>query len=428
MIRRVLRNFLFVVIISSFGLSAFASNDIDSLTQLLDKVSEKQKSSLLNQLSLEYLNVSPQTSLNFAYRSLLLAQKFNNYPDLANALKTLASINYQYGSIDTAVHYTQMALKIFEQLNDSEGISKVLNNLGIFYNGLGNFEKAITYHLESLRIKQNMKDSAGIAYSSNNIGALYYQLAEYQTALKYFEKALRISQSIGDKESEQSSLSNIGLIYYNLKLYDKAIEVFLKSNRINNLLNNIQNVSNNLALIANIYFEKGMLDDALEYYMRSENLNESYDIKEPQTLFSIAVLFDSLKEYENSLKYYRRACKMAELANEHDILLKASKGISEVFSETGNWQKAYKSLKRYTDLDDSLSNDETNISNEDKVKLQIPQATSPQASINNEDTIEPAAPIIDEGLSISPFNNVLIGIAVLLFIALVILAIKCFNK
>ena len=406
----------------------FAGNDIDSLMQLLDKSSDNQKSTLLNQLSLEYLNVSPETSIDYAYRSLVLAQKHDNYPDMAGALKTIASFNYRYGSIDSAIYYNRLALEIYQKLGDSTGISKVLNNLGIFYNELGDYENAIAYHLKSLQIKQNLKDSSGIAYSSNNIGALYYQLDKYETALEYFKKALRISQSINDKNSEQSALSNIGLIYFNLRLYDKAIEAFRQSNEINNLLNNIRNMSNNLVLIANVYFEKGMLNDALEYYLRSQNLNESYGIKEPETLFTIAALFDSLKEYENSIRYYSRAMDIAQLTNEKDILLKAGKSISIDYSLLGNWQQAYESLLIYQQLKDSLQEYKTNYQKRDTINsFSQKYAENIDTSGVNDDSISSSLPVQNNDFLIID-NKIILGIAALLFLALVILVIYCRKR
>ncbi len=419
--------FILVLFIGSIqSISVFASNDIDSLKQQLENVSDNRKSALLNRLSLEYLNVSPQRSIDYAYQSLLFAQRFKNYNDLADAMKTIASINYQIGMLDSAIYYNKLALELYENIEDSTGISKVLNNFGIFYNALGNYEKAITYHLQSLNIKQNLQDSSGIAYSCNNIGVLYYQLGKYQTALNYFEKALSISQSINDKNNEQSSLSNIGLIYFNLKLYDKAIEVLLKSNEINNLLNKIQNVSNNLVLIGNIYSEKKMYEEALEYYLRSQNLNESYGINEPETLYFIAVLFDSLKEYGNSLKYYSRAYKMAGITNDKDILLKSGKSISRSFSAMGKWQDAYESLLLYIKLEDSLSNDKTKYPIEDSaIYRQTSQIDTSVVKENPNDTIVKLEPSASNDSSNTLVNKILFGSTALLLIALLVLIIRC---
>ena len=404
---------------------SYSGNNIDSLKQLLNQITDKDKPTILNKLSVEYMNVSPETSVEYAYQAIVSAKKHNDYSNMASALKTIGSINYRYGLIDSAIYYNNLSLNLYLTLKDSAGISKVLNNLGIFYNETGNYSKALSYHIQSLKIKQAINDSTGIAFSCNNIGAIYYQQNQHESALTYFGKALNISQSINDKNSEQSALSNIGLIYLNQSHYDKAIVAFKQSYKLNTLLNNIYNLSDNLVQLGNVYRAKNEFNSALDYYFRSLNLNESYGITEPQLLLSIAISYDSLAEYTNSIKYYKRTITIAKTSNNTDILQQAYKNISKAYSISTNGEDAYANLLLLNKLNDSLSKNKTGQLQE---KTFIPPTSSPIDSSIIEDSKHNIPTQINNSYYLSYKNIIIFSLLIFILLAMLILISKCKKR
>ncbi len=200
---------------------------------------------------------------------------------------------------------------------------------------------------------------------------------------------------------------------------------FKQSYKLNTLLNNIYNLSDNLVQLGNVYRAKNEFNSALDYYFRSLNLNESYGINEPQLLLSIAISYDSLAEYTNSIKYYKRTITIAKTSNNTDILQQAYKNISKAYSISTKWEDAYANLLLLNQLSDSLSKNKTEQLQE---KTFIPPTSSPIDSSILEDSKHNIPTQINNSDYLSYKNIIVFSLLIFILLVVLILISKCKKR
>ena len=156
-----------------FGQRA-ACNDVDSLKRLLaTTVHDTTRVNLLNELSKQYFNDKPDTSIIIAASSRKLAEQINFRTGLALAIKNMGIGYYLQGKYKDAVIHWQQALEVYKQNGDEKGVANMLSNQGAVYFAQGDDVKAFELYLESLKISEKIGDTLRILTSLNNIGGDY---------------------------------------------------------------------------------------------------------------------------------------------------------------------------------------------------------------------------------------------------------------
>ncbi|MFH1322030.1 MAG: tetratricopeptide repeat protein [Bacteroidota bacterium] len=149
-------------------------------------------------------------------------------------------------------------------------------------------------------------------------------------ALNYAEQALKLSKKLSSlpdqalaksgKKGIAISFNNIGIIHKNWGNYEKAIEYYLKALKIQEDLGNKDGIAGILNNIGNIYIIWKNYTKALEFYSKSLQIVQAYNLRE-------TIMYD----YEV---------------------------FSKTYSAMGNYQKAYEYYKLYSQMKDSLFNEE----------------------------------------------------------------------
>ncbi|MCK4662580.1 MAG: tetratricopeptide repeat protein [Bacteroidales bacterium] len=339
----------------------FSQTKIDSLENKLKISKNKEKPEILNKLARNYMNISLDTSMEYANTALELAKKSGNKEQEANALKYIGVAFYYKSNYDIALEYYKEALKKFKELNDEKEIAKTYNNIGNVYINWCNYEKAIEYYNNSLEISQKIEDKQGIAFSLNNIGIVYKKWGNYEKAIKYYNNSLEIKQKIGDKKGIAQSLNNIGIIFKKQRNYEKAIEYYNNSLKIRQEIGNKQGIAQSLNNIGIVYEKWSNYEKAIEYYNNSLEITQKIGDKKgiASTLNNIGLIYKKLGDYEKAIKNFNKSLKISQSLNLKEIIYKNYLGLSEVSTATGNHQKALEYYKQYTTVKDSVFNKES---------------------------------------------------------------------
>ncbi|MBI4929603.1 MAG: tetratricopeptide repeat protein, partial [Bacteroidetes bacterium] len=350
------RHFLFLIIIS---ISCFArQSKVDSLLILLQKEKEDTaKINCLNDLSRELLNK---------------------------------------GDYDPAMKYANDALTICDRLlsiNRPEYSGSILNlkrataynNIGIIYKNQSNFDKALENYFTALKIREEVGDKQGIAYSYNNIGIIFYEQNNYAKALENYFASLKIREEIGDKKGIAASYNNIGNIYaeqaslassdsatYQEQLYGKALKNYFASLKIKEEIGDKNGMAYSYNNIGSIYYEQAELErnsekkeqlhaKALENYFTSMRIREAIGDKNgiAACYINIGTFYTSLKQFSNANEYLNKGLCLSREIGSKNYIKESYRGLSDLYSAQGNWKEAYQNHKLFSEVKDSILNEES---------------------------------------------------------------------
>lgn len=357
-----------------------------------------------------------RTSIDYYQQSFNIYQKSDNKVETAKVYNNFGAAYSAMEQYDMALYFYNKALDIRQALGQKDDVSKLLYNIGLLYSKWGNYEKALEFNLRSLNIRKGQKDTNEIAKSYNNIGYLYYKWGKYDKSLENYLDGLRYYESMNSSDDVARTLNIIGQVYYDWGNYTKAIEQYKRALEIVSRAKDSVKIARTNTNIGNIYYDSGNYDKALEFYNKSLDITEnaleryvqsSQKSREKQTkkgiatlmnniglvykkkgnytkalnyckkalqikeelghneflffpLTSIGQIYSEMGDYANALVYARQSLELAKDFNNIKLIRDAHYTLYEINKAAGNYSAALDNHLQFTDLKDSLLNEETN--------------------------------------------------------------------
>lgn len=345
--------------ISVFGVSKIQAENIDSLLNILDQVTDTSKINLLNNLSEAYYFINTDSSLFYARQALNLSENMEYGEGIVESNHNIGTIYMEQSMYMDSEEYFNKSLEASIQIDDSLGIANNLNSLGELARYRGNYPEAISKYLESLKIRQMVGNKQGIAYSYNNLALIHYYQSNYKEAIQYHEQSLKIKKELGDEFGMAVTLYNMGTIYIQLKDYSQAMEIFLELMDVFAKLDNKKGIAHVSMSMGYIHSEQGLFDEALEYYFKAEKIYKELGYQQDIAMCyeNMGHIYSGQKKHDKALKYLQSgldiAINIASLERQRDIY----HGLSNTYVEIGDYRKAYEYHQLYSEISDSLLNE-----------------------------------------------------------------------
>ena len=151
-----------------------------------------------------------------------------------------------------------------------------------------------------------------------NLGSVCLELSEFDKAIYYYRKAEKYSQTHTNNSDINVVYENLGVCYLHLKQFDKSEKFFFKFKEIKEKEKDTINIFLVYTNIANLYYE----------------------------------------QYKDKLaiSYFEKAYVLSKKINRFDLKYKASKNMSVVEENKGNFKKALIYRKEFDQWKDSLNN------------------------------------------------------------------------
>ena len=253
----------------------------DALAILDEKDDVLQRSVVLSNIGLSYLNIQDFDKADLAYtRAYTLSKEKNDYFGLW-------SITYNRGGIASKKDKLDVAREFFEEAL-------------------------------SLAAMVNRYDAE--AYTSNSFGHLALRDGKNKEAKKYFEKAIEISKYIGLKTVWCASLNGLGKTYLTMKKPKEAIKPLLESLKMSSESGMASLECECLQTLAQSYEKAGKLKEAIEYFNQFIALNATVHSQERQRAI---VEVQARVEIEKADRERERMEQIAKDATDRAELLKA---------------------------------------------------------------------------------------------------------
>ncbi|MFK5856294.1 MAG: tetratricopeptide repeat protein [Bacteroidota bacterium] len=303
-------------------LNMFADDNIDSLFIHIETLSEKKQADTLKKIIVKNIFRDPKTT--FVY-----VNKFKTLPEVGRDSMLLCLSNYW---------------------------------MGMIYEIFGDYQKAIDYDFKSLEIAEKINNRKLIAITLNNIGLVYsYQDVYHEKALEYFRKYLKISKLTNNNNDVMGAYLNIGMLYQRMREHDSSGYYYELAYELATTLDDKRNKALAFSVLGTNEKEKGNDKLFFDYSRKALQIfkDEGYLIDLAALYYDMSIWFKENNQTDSALLY---SINMLDIATEYDLTTyeqKALLNISEVYSNNGDYQKAYENLNNYLMLKDSTDYHET---------------------------------------------------------------------
>ncbi len=220
--------------------------------------------------------------------------------------------------------------------------------------------EALEYYYKSLKIKEKLKLTDNISASYHNIGGIYLDQGEFDKAFDNFSKCLKYELKLKNQVGIASSYHSFGNYYFKMKDFDKALAYYSQSLTINKKIKNETGIAEALIGIGSVYQSKKDITKAMESYENSLKIfSKTGDrLKYVIVLNKIALLNYQQGKISNAFDFSIKSVKIARELGYPEYIKISSKILYNTYKDRNEHQKALEMFELYTQMNDSLDNEE----------------------------------------------------------------------
>ncbi len=366
---------------------------IDSLKNEIQYAkTDKNKIKLIIETAEHFLNISADSSLIYANKGIILAEKIDADILIAKFHTIIAKAYGKKRLWEDAKTNIENAKAIFEKLNDAEGIGQYYLVMGNYNYSQKNYDLATTFYAKAidifknerkpdleievlisqggLLIRQSKNDSAitilkkavDLSKKFNNIhffivanmelANLYSNISEYELSNNHNFQVLEKAQEINDLDRIARITNNIGINYDIQSKYEEALFYYRESLEISEKLNNKRSVALKLGNIGAVYMSLGDYNKALDNFKNAALILESTNYKDIlQNIYgNTGILYDKMGKPKSALEYYFKTIKIAEEIDDKNSLAMGYGNIGNTYNGMGEYKSALEYLYKAVDL------------------------------------------------------------------------------
>ncbi|MEM5566742.1 tetratricopeptide repeat protein [Psychroserpens sp. AS72] len=354
--------FVFIILISNV-LFAFQDNASikfqDSIRVEVVKLSDSLRAQKFYNASFYALQRLNDLELTRVYADSAL-----HYAKVSGFKDSEAKSHFQFGLLERIEGNYEKALDHLDRniayfKNDSTLIAYSLFQVGVIHRRLGDYENSLKTYTTILNIFQNKKDSLAIASTLNSIGNIYGEMEKPDEAIANFSGALTIFETKKALRDIGNAHKNIGKMYILKKDTLAGISHLDKALAVAKTSNEDYQIALVLSTLGNVYLNSE-LDLAYNYLNEAKQLFEAKNYQRELIPIQrdLGKYYQKKSDYNGAIKAFQTSLELAQEFKESPYLKDAYLGLSETYSLTGNYKKAYNFHEKYTIIKDSLFNSE----------------------------------------------------------------------
>ncbi|MEW6469205.1 MAG: tetratricopeptide repeat protein [Bacteroidota bacterium] len=298
-----------------------AGPKIDSLLELLPRTSDSERVSVLIQISHYYQSRETEKSLDYCKQAIALAEKLGNKQLIADAY-------YRLGNV---------------------------------YNGNGNYTRAFEALMKSYALFDEVKYYKGMANSANSIGNIYLARKDTANMFRYYRMALASAEKSGSEGTTGAILVGLGNAYSaqgkyaeSIEYFQRAAGIFKKAGKEMEYVVCMVNTGSALLSGGDALKAEDIFQSVLPL---AEKVGNKYVMA--LTYAQCGLAKDALGRPSDALLFHYKALQAAREINARDNVSEISRYLSDSYFAMGRADSAYKYLKLFADLRDSIFNEET---------------------------------------------------------------------
>src|SRR5258706_5629137 len=260
-------------------------------------------------IALNFMRESqPDSARAYLQQALVISTRLENSSFKAGIFVNLGNLFLDETNYSEALNQFIKAAKNFEgQAHDAAGLGKTFANIGNIECILGHYDKAFDYTQRSLRLSEENGNEISIAYCHKLLGRIFRKQNDYEKALVEYRLAIKIYQQRGDQRNESETYQGIGNIYYDLRQYKNSIAEYEKSLRIAHRISNSSLMAYAFSGMGFAWYELKKFNAAIVYFdssmMKAREIKNRYLIMDGYQL--ITNIHEEQGHYQKALKFHR---------------------------------------------------------------------------------------------------------------------------
>lgn len=351
--------FLLVVLFLIVNLVVSSQSKVDSLLQLCNKATEKEKTSLLLELSFNTRNDTFKSN-SYTRQAEKNAKKQHQLPELAKANYYLGETSYYSRDYSRAIPQYEKAIKLFESLKDSFNLTNCYNSIGLCYHLMYQGDKAIMQFIKALRTCENNKEFTAEIIS--NIAMAHAKMNNHREAISNYKKALNLNTLIKDSASMAVNYNGLGDTYSNMNKPDSAIANFWKAYE---LFGKLKKTGYQTIALTNITTLYPNYPDSLDKAIVSLNQASAkfkalgWDQFEPEIRQGMGLVYSKKGRYKDALNAFQESLKLTDKFKKGFALKRSNyREMAETYKRMGDYKTALKYHELFVLYNDSMAQKE----------------------------------------------------------------------
>ena len=187
----------------------------------------------------------------------LKEESFGDKSVLYKVYRNLAFVYSQVGDYPASLNFAYKSLQLAEEMADLKSIEKSYSYIANVYSLNNDFDKALEYYLKSIEIGvKDIENNLTLSGNYNNVAYVYREFEDYNTAMKYHNKALQIYIEKGLKNRIAGCYNNMGDVSELLQDNEKALSFYNKALKICIELEEKENEIRSYMGLSSIFFKQ----------------------------------------------------------------------------------------------------------------------------------------------------------------------------
>jgi signal transduction histidine kinase len=295
-----------------------------------------------------------------AQKAYTLSQEAEYKYGMAGALIRIGSILYTNGKLDSSITIIKESYTLYAQMKMAQGAASACLLLGYIYLDKGMKDSAFSALYQALRWNQKANDPIGLAQIYIHLGNLYLDYGNSTLALENFLLAKSISEKNHQSDNLISAWDGLGRYYLASKKYKLGLHYFLKVDSACRKLNDIYTVAQNLTNIGVCYESIGNYIKSKGYYQLALKEYTELEMTDQMALgnYNLANIYLTLDQPDSAIPHLNAAVALGRKSNDLVRVMKSYNLLSAAFAKIGNFSLAFNYHQQYSDLNDSVLNNE----------------------------------------------------------------------
>lgn len=343
--------------------------------------------------------VNDDSVLYYAAEGCRIAKEIHEKTYYAKCISVYQKIYSRRDNKDSLNKYTTLTINAWKEAGDTAKLINALIWTNHSYRNAGHIDEALKYTMLALKYSEYLKDSALIADANWCMAVLKRMKEDYKGELKYVNECMKYLGNRTELRRRQDYLTEKSGIFRILKLHDSVISCATKHLIITRLYGDSSSVFHSLISLADAFIEKGDFQNAEKHLIQAEKMDAYTESRKRYIVEQVFFkLFKAKDENEKAAIHLKVMIAEVKKMNDADISVYYSmtricfeeklfadakyfldkcyqgfvdNGIKEVYndlnfyyaviySEMGNYKDAYKYLWKYSEIKDSIINEQSN--------------------------------------------------------------------
>ena len=323
---------------------------------------EVEKAHALRSIAISfYYQKAFDTCMQILDKSIQISINENDYKGLIKAYSLKATINYKQAEYLLSIKDNNTIIKYASIIHDTNRLCRASTLSGTCYYILGDYPKALKEYQSALDLSKRTKDIKTQSRALNNMASIQDELKNYKLALRYYEQAFLIKKEINDEKGIIDIEENMATVNSKIGKYEKALTQY------NSVLVFRKKTHDNIGLpktlmnIGYTYEKQGKLNRALDFYNESLQLfYQQYDkINIAVCLNNIGDIYYAQGKFNQAIDSSEKSSAIGKELGSKTRIKSSASSLTKSYAEKGNYKRAYNYHILYSQMKDSLFNEES---------------------------------------------------------------------